>query len=273
MRVLLTRNDIHNMLLKRAIKSEFSDQKVDVVEAPLLEQVPIVESVENLSDFLHDLQCEKNIDDVIFISPSAVEFGAKKIFELLNLQRVFAVGKGTANMLENQLRKMALSGNTTTSLEQASSQPMPIIFPKQGAGSKALLALAELQDIQHRQILIVTGAQGKPYLENELLKKGANVNRWECYQRQKPTQLNMQLKTLFTEPLDYVLLHSVHAATHFLEEMPVDVSSDSIGAIVGAQTIADKLISSGWLGSVQIAVSPTPKDMLLCLKECTSTLR
>lgn len=259
------------MLLKRAIESEFFDQKVDIVEAPLLEQVPIVESVENLSDFLHDLQHENDIDDVIFISPSAVEFGAKKIFELLDLQRVFAVGKGTANMLENQLRKMALSGNTTTSFEQASSQAMSVIFPVHGAGSEALLALTELQNIQHSQLLIVTGAQGKPYLEHELLKKGAKVHRWECYQRQKPTQLNMQLKTIFADPIDYVLLHSVHAATHFLEEMPANVSSDSIHAIVGAKTIADELISSGWLGSVQIATSPMPKDMLLSLKVCLNS--
>ena len=108
------------MLLKRAIESELVsqhslDQKIEVLEAPLLEQVPIVESVENLSEFLHDSEYKKDIDEVIFISPSAVEFGAEKIFELLDVDRVFAVGKRTANMLKNRLRKTA-SNNVKLSL-------------------------------------------------------------------------------------------------------------------------------------------------------------
>ncbi len=247
MRILLTRSALHNMLLHSALKEGMSDRDLIVLEAPLLEQVPMINSEENLAVFLQD----KEITEAIFISPSSVEFGVKKVLQSMELSRVFAVGKGTANMLKNHMN----------SFDDLAMQDVSIIYPDKAVGSNALLSLPEMHTLSGKQVLIVTGAEGKPFLEKKLLSRGVKVSRWECYQRQKPVQLTQQLSEVFQQSLDYVFLHSSHAAQHFLTSMPEHVSSTSITAIVGAQAIADELVKSGWEGVICVANSPMPKDM------------
>ena len=247
MRVLLTRSALHNMLLHRELKESAPNDELHVLETPLLEQVPVADSEENLVMFLQD----KCINEVIFISPSSVEFGMKKILDNIALDRIFSVGKGTANMLKNHMRNY----------DDKSVQNISILFPEQGVGSEALLGLPEMHALSSKQVLIVTGAEGKPFLEGELLSRGVKVSRWECYQRRKPLQLTSQLSEVFQQPLDYVFLHSAHAAQHFLESMPDQASLGQTTAIVGAQAIADELSESAWVGAICIADSPMPKDM------------
>jgi len=251
MRILLTRNTLHNMLFRQALESQFQKQSIDfeitILEAPLLEQVPIVDSVEHLLGFLDGV----NVQDVIFISPSSVDFGAEKILKNIALERLFAVGKGTGNLLQTKLLKMS----------PQLDDKLTVIFPKTSTGSLALLKLPEMQTVNARQVLIVTGSEGKPNLEKELLQRGANVCRWECYKRQKPTVLAQQMREIFEQPLDYVFLHSAHAARHFLEEVPVRNELESLTAIVGAQTIADEFKKKSWPGVIRVAESPMPKDM------------
>lgn len=257
MRVLLTRSALHNMLFRQAIEECIEKQSanidVTVMEAPLLEQVPVVDSVGNLQEFLQD----KKIEEVIFISPSSVDFGAERVFEKMELQRVFAVGKGTANMLKTKIDRMSLKG----------SSEFEVVFPTQNVGSQGLLDLPAMKAVENMQILIVTGSEGKPDLERQLLDRGAQVNRWECYQRQKPVELAAQLTKILEQPLSYVFLHSSHAAKHFLEEIPEDCSMHSTMAIVGAKSIAEELKKHEWEGGVEIAETPMPKDMLKVFKQ------
>ena len=90
----------------------------------------------------------------------------------------------------------------------------------------------------------------------------AQVSRWECYQRQKPAGLSQQIKDCLQVGLDYVFLHSAHAARHFLEEIPQETQMHSVLAIVGANPIAEELLAQGWSGKIQVAASPMPVDML-----------
>lgn len=248
MRILLTRNPIHNMLMRREIEKLDITDSLHVFEAPLLEQVPIEESLESLVSFLHN----RVVDDVIFISPSAVQFGFIKLLRLLELRRVFAVGRGTANMLHIELGK--------------ASKDIPVIYPQKHVGAQALLNLFELQQVKGREILIVTGIEGKPLLEKVLLERSARVSRWECYQRQKPSGLPKQMQQVRSLGCDYVFLHSAHAVKHFLEELPENMQTKSIKAIVGSEAIAQELRLTQWDGEILIAASPMPKDMLRYLK-------
>jgi len=242
---------LHNMLLRRSLEERY--QQLQVLEASVLEQVPVVESAENLHAFLQD----RSINEVIFISPAAVDFGADNVLRQIELSRVFAVGKGTAKLLQAKLRKMPLP-----------QKNIDVLYPTIGAGSEALLQLSEMQQMRGQQCLIVTGAQGKPHLEQTLVSRGVIVSRWECYQRQKPEQLGSQLKVVFQQPVDFVFLHSAHAAKHFVEELPHLALTLEMSAIVGAEAIAASLRELGWQGQVSVAKSPMPKDMLVCLDSC-----
>ena len=252
MRVLLTRNTQHNRLMSREIETRFAHLSPIIFAAPLLEQVVIAEANNALKNLLSD----KRIDDVIFISPSAVQFGFDKVSEFVKLPRFFAVGQGTANMLKTKLQKEAKN--------------IEVVFPKEQVGSEALLSLPEMQKVENNKILIVTGAQGKPLLENTLIERLAKITRWECYQRQKPSGLSQQLKDCLLGGLDCVFLHSAHAARHFLEELPQEVQTQSILAIVGANSIAEELVARGWSGRILVAASPMPVDMVFQLQRVTT---
>jgi len=248
MRVLLTRNTQHNILMRHEIETQFAHLSPTIFVAPLIEQVAIAKANVMLRNVLQD----KHIDDVIFISPSAVQFGFDRADEFIKLSRIFAVGKGTADMLEAKLKKAVKN--------------IEVIFPQEQVGSKALLALPEMQKVDNSEILLVTGAQGKPLLEKTLIERFAKVTRWECYQRQKPAGLSQQIRDSLQVGLDYVFLHSAHAARHFMEELPKTVRTQSILAIVGANSIAEELLACGWLGEVQVAASPMPADMVFKLQ-------
>jgi len=142
-----------------------------------------------------------------------------------------------------------------------------VLFPVAGAGSESLLELEELQNISGKHILIVTGVQGKPFLEETLLKRGATVSRWECYQREKPVNLSEQLAKVFSLPLKVVMLHSTHAAQNFIEAKPDSLISKDTSVIVGARSIAEVFSKKNWQGKVVVADSPMTKDMFKSLIE------
>lgn len=259
-RVLLTRDALHNMLFRKTIQEQGEASDIVVLEAPLLEQVPMTGSMENLQVFLQS----KVIQEVIFISPSSVEFGVQTVFQKIQLQRVFAVGKGTASLIRTSVSK--LSQHSDESNCNNNINKIDVLFPKTGVGSEALLDLPEMQNLDGKQVLIVTGSEGKPYLETQLMKRGAHVSRWECYERKKPVALTAQMVKIFKQPLDYVFLHSPHAAKHFLQETPLDSELNHLTAVVGAQSIADELEKHSWPGHIKVADSPMPKDMLKVFK-------
>ena len=107
-------------------------------------------------------------------------------------------------------------------------------------------------------------------LENTLIERLAKITRWECYQRQKPSGLSQQLKDCLLGGLDCVFLHSAHAARHFLDELPQEVQTQSILAIVGANSIAEELVARGWSGRILVAASPMPVDMVFQLQRVTT---
>jgi len=248
MRVLLTRSEMQNAAFRQLLEAQFP--MLNCIEVALLDQVP--KDVEGI--VIEQLLNDMTINEVIFISPAAVEFGAQKILNELPMQHYFTVGKGTAMMLEACMEK--------------SHSYAKLLYPRHSAGGEALLELEELQQVKDKQFLIITGAEGKPLLGAELRNRGAKVYYWECYQRRKPVDLNLQLLEAFKKPVDFVMLHSAHAAEYFLQEMPDRMDKNKIVLIVGAQSIADVIRNDGWQGEVKVADTPIAKDMLSCMVEC-----
>jgi uroporphyrinogen-III synthase len=81
--------------------------------------------------------------------------------------RVAAVGEGTAAVL----RECGFRS---------------VISPREGADSEALAALAELQDLRGRSVVLFRGQAGREWLRGTLEKRGARVEYAECYRRGRP---------------------------------------------------------------------------------------
>jgi len=106
-----------------------------------------------------------DFDLVVFVSPTAVQCAAARIRG--SGVRVAAVGSGTRRELE------------------AHGFP-EVVAPQDGADSEALLALAELQEVAGKRILIVRGEGGRELLADTLAARGAQVEYFECYRRVLP---------------------------------------------------------------------------------------
>lgn len=106
-------------------------------------------------------------DIVIFISPNAAEFGMAAIGALPAASRVFAVGSGTARAL--------------------SAHGVKRVITPDGQDSEALLALAPLQDVDGKRVVIVRGVGGRALLGDTLAARGADVHFMECYRRLAPS--------------------------------------------------------------------------------------
>jgi uroporphyrinogen-III synthase len=114
---------------------------------------------------LHEIA---SFDRVIFVSSNAVEQASVLAPGLAKgLRTAFAVGAATAQALHD--RGVA-----------------NVIVPEDGADSEALLRLPQLQDVRERRMLIVRGEGGRELLSETLERRGASVQRAECYRRTLP---------------------------------------------------------------------------------------
>jgi len=108
-------------------------------------------------------------DIVIFISPSAAQFGMAAIRAAGGLPatvEVYAQGPGTARALDAQGVTHALTPD--------------------GQDSEALLALPRLHNLAGKRVVIVRGVGGRALLADTLNARGAVVHYLECYRRVRP---------------------------------------------------------------------------------------
>ena len=105
-------------------------------------------------------------DIVIFISPNAARFGMAAAQVLPAASRIFAVGPGTARVLQ--------------------AQGIQHVITPDGQDSEALLALPQLQEMAGKVVMIVRGVGGRPVLADTLAARGAEVHYLECYRRVRP---------------------------------------------------------------------------------------
>jgi uroporphyrinogen-III synthase len=106
----------------------------------------------------------------VFISPTAALRGLAAVRAVRSWPEalsVAAVGEGTARALrESGIRE--------------------VISPRGKADSEALAALAELQDLRGRSVVVFRGQGGREWLRGALESRGARVEYAECYRRARP---------------------------------------------------------------------------------------
>ena len=109
-------------------------------------------------------------DLAIFISPNAVDYGLRYAVQVGGLPsqlQIAAVGAGTARAL------------------QAAGHP-PTLVPEHDFNSEALLALAALQQVAGKNVVIFRGEGGREHLADTLRSRGAQVEYVQVYRREKP---------------------------------------------------------------------------------------
>jgi len=106
-------------------------------------------------------------DVIIFTSANAVRFGASLLDQKRDLT-LAAIGPATARALNQAGYRVAV-------------QP-PAVFESEG-----LLEHPRLEHPAGRRILIIKGSSGRPFLEEELTRRGAQVVTADVYQRAPAT--------------------------------------------------------------------------------------
>lgn len=127
----------------------------------------------------------KNYDWLLFVSPSAVQFGLAAL-----RQAVPAIDL-------QQLPAAAVGGGTATALYAAGVQN--VLVPQHGSDSEHLLALPPLADLTGQRVLIVRGDGGRELISETLRARGAVVEYAECYQRAAPQSDPAPLRQAFTQ--------------------------------------------------------------------------
>ncbi len=107
----------------------------------------------------------ENFDVVVFTSSNAVRFGASLLDQKRDLT-LAAIGPATARALNQSGYRVAL-------------QPPP----RGSYDSETLLLHPRLEQLAGRRVLIIKGRNGRPLLEQELARRGAQVVTAEVYER------------------------------------------------------------------------------------------
>ncbi len=115
-------------------------------------------------------------DWIIFISPRAVEYSLPLIRAKWPVfptkPRIAAPGAGTAKALH-------------------AAGFADVIYPPHHWTSEGLLDLAALNQIDHRNILLIRGEGGRDMLAEALSARGAHVDHWPVYRRIVPVYANI----------------------------------------------------------------------------------
>ena len=144
---------------------------------------------------------------LIFVSANAVELSwplLEPFPELLQQAQVAAVGNATATALKN--RGLAVDA-----------------LPAEEFSSEGLLALSTFQQPITGRILIVRGQGGRPYLGDQLTRRGAQVDYAECYTRRLPKTGADQLTAfLLAKQIDLVTITSRAALQNLFKLCPTE---------------------------------------------------
>lgn len=137
---------------------------------PLLFPLLEIEAVPDEQRLHEQLSHLKQADIAIFISPNAVRYGMAAIRAAGGVPatvQIAAVGQASAK----ELHELGVAR---------------VIAPTERFDSESLLALAELQGVAGKRVMIFRGDGGRELLGDTLKARGAVVEYVTCYLRRKP---------------------------------------------------------------------------------------
>jgi len=188
------------------------------------------------------LACQR----IVVTSPAAARFAAESAcFYVADANRWFALGQGTAAVLKRH-------GVTRVS------------SPEHGSDSEALLALADLHDIEGVDIGLISAPGGRNLIEPALVERGAHVVVAHVYQRieraidKKQSQRLRELKPPFA-----VLCSSHEVFESFWRQCPPALREKfQQGLWVLSSTRLQALLSEAGILNSTVSHSANPQAML-----------
>lgn len=163
--VLVTRPEQQAMPLCRLLEVEGAS----TLRLPAIE----IKALGNWRDTALRLGALEKFDVIIFVSANAVRFGAPLLDQKRDLT-LAAMGPATARALNQAGYRVSLQ--------------QPTLPPPHGtSGSESLLLHPRLEHLSGHRVLIVKGSNGRPFLEQELARRGAEVVAADVYQREPAT--------------------------------------------------------------------------------------
>ena len=222
-----------------------AEQGAKVIRFPCMEIVETAHSEANLNKL-------KQLDKyslLIFISRNAVHYGTRILHEIgidqVNMP-VAAVGIKTAEAL-------------------ADAGIANAIHPREAMSSEALAETQFIKNMRQGSVLIFRGQGGNPYLGNELVRRGLEVDYIEVYRRQRPSkQLRWDKQHLLPDLI-------TAASGETLENLYAMTEASSIlkllnrQLVLGSASLKELHRKLGFKHSPIIARSPIDEDMLLAI--------
>ena len=144
--------------------AQLNQVAISAIAQPLLE----VKQGKDINKLTEQIQQLQQGDYIVAISYHAVNFAAN-----------YLLSQG-AEWPKN-MHYIAVGDKTAAALAQACQQP--VSSPTGNHDSEALLALPELTDIRHRNVLILRGNGGRELIYQALTARQAHVSYCETYQR------------------------------------------------------------------------------------------
>jgi uroporphyrinogen-III synthase len=171
-----------------------------VLYAPVLEVRALPEDHPAVHVATARVQQLHQYQHIIFISGNAVNHGMPLLRQHWPASiRCYAIGKTTARILA-----------------QYGIQALQSVGPQMN--SEALLALPQLQTLQHEKVLIVRGLGGRETLARTLMARGADVDYLEAYQRFKSGTLPQEIsRNIAAGSIDFVLAASGETVATIVE--------------------------------------------------------
>lgn len=199
--------------------------------------------------FRATIQAIADYDWAIFISSNAVEHGLSALIAQTGVPahlQFAAIGPVTAKALQDRGIKQVLT-------------------PKNRFDSESLLALPEMQAVNHKKIMLFRGIGGRELLADTLKTRGAEVTFAECYQRINP-QTNCQLLTQYwhNQKLHGLVVTSSEAMRHLLDLAEATPWLKEVTLFVNHARIAEQPLAMGL--RIKIATAPGDAAMLACLQ-------
>ena len=116
----------------------------------------------------------------------------------------------------------------------------------QGNHTEGLLELAELQDLQHKKVLILRGVGGRELLAQTLVKRGAQVDYAELYQRQAIDISQGQLDDLVSKQnIQYAVITSGEMAQQLTQGLSTENKS-RLTLLLPSQRIKNMISNAGF---------------------------
>jgi uroporphyrinogen-III synthase len=191
--VLVTRPEQQAMPLCRLLEI----QGATTLRLPAIE----IKALGNRRETAAQLGALTDFDVIIFTSTNAVRFGASLLDQKRDLT-LAAIGPATARALNQAGYRVALQ-------------------PVGSVDSEGLLRNPRLEHLAGRRVLLVKGSNGRPFLEQELARRGAQVVAADVYERvpaiPNPSVLSAILDRFTAGAVQVITATSLEIAGNLLE--------------------------------------------------------